>query len=137
MLLVLISITARTRTNHSSVANSNTPMATMRAVLAIYTTSASYLPTTTSTARRNGVNSPRTSSPADGKLPSKNSTPSTTPSTHGPPFPSSPSHRRMLTISRNPRSPSSTHAYGSATGRSSSTGRPNPTPWDIPFSELP
>lgn len=69
MLLILISITAHSRANHSSVANSNTPMENTQAVLAIYTASASYLPKTTSTARRTGVNLPWTSSPADGKSP--------------------------------------------------------------------
>ena len=68
ILLILIFITAHTWANHGPIANSNIPMGNTQAVLAIYTASTSYLPTT-STARCTGANSPRTSSPANGKSP--------------------------------------------------------------------
>ena len=122
------------------LANSNTLTGTTPAPPTICTISMSYLPTTTSTTRPTGANSPRTSSPADGKSLSRNSTLSEKPSTHGLPPPSSPRHPPTPTTSQNLPSPNFTPERGLSTGRSlsiSTTQREGPPPRDVPLPELP
>ena len=80
------------------LANSNIRTRATPAPPTTYTTSVPYPPTTTSTTWRTGINSPRMSSPADGKSPSKNSTRSGKPLTHGPPMPTTSQNQHLPSL---------------------------------------